>query len=122
MTYQEDPDSSFTHDGVEYALNPVLKLVRGRKVYAVPMRHMQWNIEHAQYDEERVATAVLGYPLIVVVDKRFNRPTGYVVLDGTHRLIKAHRAGRAAVSCVFVTLTEIEAFAKPKPTTAWSNW
>lgn len=108
-TYQEGI-STFTHDGKGYDLNGIFKLIANRTTIDVKLKDLEWNLKHAKVSESRVRNANPEYPIIIVTDDRFNRPTGYVVIDGTHRLVKAKRIGLSTVAAYLLTLDEIEPY------------
>lgn len=104
--YQEENSSSFTHDGVKYYLNPILEKAQRIKVTQLKLKDLAWNIENARFEEDRVRKADYSYPLVVLSTVKW----GYVVIDGTHRLIKAHRNGKKNIDAYVLKETDITPF------------
>lgn len=82
--YQEEEESSFTHDGKTYLLNPILKRAHELPVKQMRMKELAWVLEHGEADPVRVASANTSIPLLVVLWEG-----KYVTIDGFHRLTKA---------------------------------
>lgn len=78
--YQEEPGGTFTHDGDEYSLNPLLKATDDYDVEDIPVDDLKWIID----SEEDFEYADTDVPILVTPweDK-------LVVIDGYHRLLKA---------------------------------
>lgn len=91
-TYQEGPNSTFTHLGNTYPLDPFLVAANDLPTEHVPMREVVWVLEHGTADPQRVAEADLKVPALAVEDPKW----GLVVIDGFHRLTKAKRQGKSA--------------------------
>ncbi len=75
----------FTHDGVRYDLDSALATATdaGR----VSVKDLQWLLEHAEPDPERLEKADLKAPILLANDRKGRR----TVVDGLHRLAKAVR-------------------------------
>lgn len=99
MSYQEGIHSTFTHNGTEYYVDALLRLVEGRDVSTVSLSKIDWILDLAEVSEERVSQADLSVPIIVLTTKRW----GLVVLDGTHRVAKAKREGVRELPALFLT-------------------
>lgn len=88
--YQEEPGGSFTHDGEEYSLNPLLKVTDEYPVKDIPVSDLKWIIdgELTQDDIKRRDDADTDVPILVTKweDK-------IAVIDGYHRLLKAVEDG-----------------------------
>jgi GNAT superfamily N-acetyltransferase len=93
MTYQEGKYSTFTHNGKEYPLDPFLKRAEKLHAKSVSMAKLEWNVQTAQPDPKRVATADINYPILYTIDPKW----GYVVVDGLHRLTKAYQMGKRSI-------------------------
>lgn len=93
MTYQEGKDSTFTHNGKEYYIDPFLKRAEHLPVKSVPMSRLEWNVLDCKPDPERVKTADINYPILYTIDPKW----GYVVVDGLHRLTKAYQMGKQSI-------------------------
>ena len=77
--YQEEPNSTVTHDGTEYNLNTLFKLVDKDPVAYFNVSDLKWILT-----EDRTSDADLEAPVLVTIwDHK------YVILDGGHRLRKA---------------------------------
>lgn len=84
--YQEEKDSTFTHNGVEYDLNKVLRLTKDTPIIDVDVQDLMWILDHDTPDVQRVQRADISKPILVV-----NQDGEKVVVDGLHRLAKAKR-------------------------------
>lgn len=93
MSYQEGKGSTFTHDGVEYPLDPFLARAAKLPVKQVRISDMKWNLDGMNLDAERVRRADTGVPILFTVDPQW----GVVVIDGTHRLAKAIQQGKYSI-------------------------
>lgn len=92
--YQEELDSTFTHEGVDYHLNTVLKAIKDLKLQPKPfsVKDLAWVLPHTSIDPERLDKANPNVPVIVAVSAK--RDT---VVDGGHRLQKAVNEGRSTI-------------------------
>lgn len=90
--YQEEPGSTFTHDGREYDLNYLLRCSRLFPITAVPVDELTWVLEYDSPNVHRLIAADLEAPVLVTLwnDK-------LVVLDGLHRMAKAMVMGRKTI-------------------------
>ena len=87
--YQEGPESTFTHKGKVYQLDPFLREAETLPTVKVEVSRLAWVSKYAQPDPERVRVADLKVPILFTVDREY----GYVVIDGFHRLTKAIKQG-----------------------------
>lgn len=87
--YQEEKGSNFTHDGKDYDLNKILRLVDKQEPIKVKVKDLEWEIEEelSASDDERVEDADLKAPILITKWK-----DQIVTVDGYHRLIKAVRS------------------------------
>lgn len=103
--YQEEKGSNFTHDGKDYDLNKILKLVDKQDEIEVKVDDLEWEIEEelSADDDERVKNADLNAPILVTKweDK-------LVTVDGYHRLIKAVRDGVKELPAKEVSKEQLE--------------
>lgn len=83
--YQEGKDSTFTHNGKTWPLDPFLKRAAKLPVRQIPLDRLKWNLQYGTADPDRVAKADLSVPILFTVDPKW----GYTVVDGFHRLTKA---------------------------------
>lgn len=87
--YQEEASSCFTHDGVLYSLNTVLRLVPEYPVVTVRVGELAWSVNPPTEDEKtRAEQTDLKHPVLVA-----NFGERLVTVDGYHRLIKAIQEG-----------------------------
>lgn len=110
-SYQEQDESTATHNGVEYYLNPIFELTHGRAVSDVAINKLDWILKYDSPKPYRVARADTAIPIIVVRDPSVGH-TGLVVLDGLHRLARAKQDGLKTIPVRLVTMKEIEPFKK----------
>lgn len=85
--YQEF-ESTFTHDGKEYELNPILAKAEKLPVKSLPVSLLKWVTQYGEADPKRVAKADLNVPVLVVIWQG-----KYTVIDGFHRLTRAIQEG-----------------------------
>lgn len=85
--YQEEADSTFTHNGKTYVLNDMLRRAKSLPVKDVPVMWIAWcaSEDKSKSDRERTDRADLDAPILYTVDPVY----GHVVLDGAHRTAKA---------------------------------
>jgi hypothetical protein len=90
--YQEEPGSSFTHNGKEYLLNPLIKFTEKYPIINIPVDLLKWVIKYDKptrdIDDVDITEPVLVHKM---EDGR------YTVIDGLHRLIKSIRLGRRTI-------------------------
>jgi len=87
--YQEQSDSTFTHDGKEYSINRLLRTVDRNEDRTFKVSDLDWIIDDSvDVDERRVKRADTSKPILVV-----SWEGKLVVVDGFHRLVKAKRKG-----------------------------
>lgn len=94
MSYQEGKDSTFTHNGVEYPLDPFIQRAAKQRVVQLRVKDIKWNLDGMNLDAERVRRADPSVPILFTVDPDY----GYVIIDGTHRLAKAVQQGKYSIS------------------------
>jgi len=85
MSYQEGKDSTFTHNGKEYPLDPFIQRAAKQRVVQLRVKDLKWNLDGISLNPMRVLHADTSVPILFTVDPQW----GYVVIDGTHRLAKA---------------------------------
>lgn len=97
--YQEERDSSVTHDGRRYSLNRLFRLTQNDPVIMVQVSDLVWlTTEGPSPDPTRVEKADLDAPILITL---WNHRL--VVLDGWHRLHKAMKVSRADLPARYVT-------------------
>lgn len=84
IAYREEASSSFTHNGVEYSVNRLLREIDPTTLEFVNVSDVEWVLQYSTPDPSRVQKADLHAP-IVVID--FNGRL--TCLDGLHRIAKA---------------------------------
>ena len=94
---------SFTHEGTEYDLDHALSLADKQPVTSTRVKDLAWVLRHGKADPERVRRADLSAPLLVSHTSD-GRPT---VVDGFHRLTKAHNEGVTSMPTRFVDRKEL---------------
>lgn len=80
--YQEEPGGSFTHDGEEYYLNPLLRHTEEYPVQDIPVSELEWITKDQEPEEFEYADTEVPILVTPWEDK-------IVVIDGYHRLLKA---------------------------------
>lgn len=94
--YSEEPGGTFTHDGSDYYLNPLLSITRNYPVNNFSIESLKWILD--DYDDGRdVEYADTSVPILVA---RWNDK--FVVIDGFHRLKKAIQNGMESIQGKFV--------------------
>ena len=94
--YSEEPGGTFTHDGEEYYLNPLLSITRNYPVNQFSIDSLKWILD--LYDDGKdVEYADISIPVLIT---RWNDK--FVVIDGYHRLKKALQQGLETIPGKFV--------------------
>lgn len=107
--YQEEQNSTVTHDGDDYSVNKLLQHTETLPITDIDVDQLKWNLESDKDsqgremfqngdDKRRIADADLTAPVLVV---RWNKKL--VVLDGVHRLSKAVKTKKATILARMVT-------------------
>ena len=96
--YQEESDSTFTHNGVEYYLNPILAKSRNILPKKVDISIFDWHKEYMDLDPARVTNADPTHPVLYVIDPKF----GPTIIDGSHRLQKLFNSSTKKILAVQV--------------------
>ena len=91
--YKEELGGTFTHDGDEYLLNPILRITDKFPIEHVPVSELEWIIDTVE-DFEYADTNV---PILVTPWEG-----KLVVIDGYHRLLKAVSTGLNALPAKMV--------------------
>ena len=101
--YQEEKDSTFTHDDIEYSVNKLLKETQDMEAEEYDVKELKWILKETETEEERVKEAKLKYPIIIIKweDK-------LVVLDGAHRLQKAVDLDHKTIKAIKITKKLLE--------------
>lgn len=87
--YQEDADSSFTHDGKTYLLNPILAKANKLPAVSLDLKELEWLVDDSvEEDNDRIEKADYQFPILVTRYKN-----KWVTIDGWHRFLKARRDG-----------------------------
>jgi hypothetical protein len=101
--YQEELGSSFTSYGHEYDLNALLIATEYLPIDLIAVKFLNWVFEFDTPHPERVATADLRYPILVV-----DYDGTLVAVDGLHRLAKADMEGIHYIKCKMVPIDMLE--------------
>lgn len=64
--YQEEKGSSFTHNGEEYNLNKLLKIIDKFKPRKFKVSDFDWILPYSEYEFDRIEKANPKVPIIVV--------------------------------------------------------
>lgn len=88
--YKEGPESTYTHNGKTATVDSLIAAAKNVPTVSVPIPEMEWALEDAKINPDRLKAADLKHPLIATMHA--GRVT---VLDGTHRLAKAVNEGRS---------------------------
>lgn len=104
--YQEGPDSTFGHNGVQYRLDPLFAATRRKLTRSIPIHKLDWVLEHVKLDPDRVDAADCLYPALAYFDDNLDSGR-WVIVDGVHRLAKAVRTGRRFLNVKYVTQAEL---------------
>lgn len=103
--YQEEVDSSVTHQGFTYKLNPLLRLGAMQPTDYLHVSAMAWFLtpeRRATLEPRRIAKADLKAPLLVM--RHHNK---IIPLDGIHRLAKGMDAQRLMLPCKVLSLSDL---------------
>ena len=96
--YREEPGGTFTHDGVEYWLNPVLALSDRFEVMQIPVEELSWILEYLDDDDVRDDKDIdVTAPVLIA---KYNDT--FAVIDGIHRLEKAVRLGLNTIPAKYI--------------------
>lgn len=90
--YSEGPMSLVTHNGILYKLDYMFELSADLPVTLIPLDDLRWQVQNLQADEARVNKTDIKVPIIVTPQNG-----QYIILDGTHRVLKALKAGEKSV-------------------------
>lgn len=87
--YQEEPGGYFTHDGIDYLLNPLLKFTDKLPIEEIDIDELSWVITDPNEESDYADITV---PVLVA---HWNNKL--VVIDGYHRLLKSARLGKKTI-------------------------
>jgi len=93
--YQEEPGGTFTHDGIDYWLNPLFKFTANTPVQEINIDELSWVVTDP---EEESSYADINTPVLVThwQDK-------LVVIDGYHRLLKSMKLGKKTIPAKIIS-------------------
>jgi hypothetical protein len=95
--YQEESNSSVTHNGQRYNLNKLFTIIDKFQTRTFKVEDLVWVLKYSKPDAKRVHEADLSTPIVVTYfDKKL------VVIDGLHRLCKAVEQGVVELEGKFV--------------------
>jgi hypothetical protein len=95
--YQEEDDSSVTHNGQRYNLNKLLSITENFKTRPFKVDELKWILKYDKPDPKRMEEADTSVPIIVTYSNK-----KLVVIDGLHRLCKAIEKGLTHIEGKFV--------------------
>lgn len=101
--YQEGKDSTFTHEGVDYLVDDLLKITEKLKPESMDINKLDWILDETVVQKDRVSKSDLSYPIIVLKSKKW----GYVVLDGVHRLALAKEMNNKTIQIKLITENQL---------------
>ncbi len=105
--YREHADSTFTHLGEEYYLNPLLALTEDRAIQQVDVKDLRWVLDYDTSKPDRKAAADSSVPVLVVKEPQ-HKEQALTVVDGLHRLAKAIDEGKTHIPARFITSSELQ--------------
>jgi hypothetical protein len=118
--YQEEADSTFTHNGAEYSLNRLLSITEAAPIEMVPVNQLAWVLAYDSPEQARVDRADTTAPILVTFMQEptvvsvgrgkvtITVPQGQkVVLDGLHRLARAMQDGIQVLPARMVTPAQL---------------
>lgn len=88
----------FTHEGLVYRVDDLLKQTKGLPVKDFPLTKLVWMVDETSTNKERVKAADLKYPVLVTE----YAPGKFVTLDGFHRVTKAVESGQSEIKAILV--------------------
>ncbi len=97
--YQENKDSTATHNKKLYNLNILFKLAHDRTPIQILIDELVWVLPYTTTFKKRVDDADLTKPILVFKDPKY----GLTVIDGAHRLTKAHGLGNKYMLAIMLT-------------------
>lgn len=103
QVYQEESDSTLTHEGRQYNLNQLLKDAHDRPTKRMKVSELAWVLDHTTVEEERIDKADPSAPVLVTESDGKK-----VVIDGAHRLAKAKRQGKRTIPARLVTQDDLD--------------
>lgn len=92
--YQEEPGGYFTHDNVDYWLNPLLKFTKDIPIEEINVGDLSWIITDPNEESEY---ADISAPILVT-----KWQGKLVVIDGYHRLLKSVKLRKKTISAKMV--------------------
>ncbi|KAB3419313.1 hypothetical protein F9Z84_07375 [Escherichia coli] len=101
--YREGKDSTFTHEGIDYLVDDLLKVTEKLKPENMDLNKLDWILDETTVHKDRVAKADLSFPIVVLKSKKW----GYVVLDGVHRLALAKEMNNKTIQIKLITENQL---------------
>ena len=92
-SYQEEPTSTYTHDGKTYNVNAMLRQAEGLPIEQLLVSDLAWILPHTTVQPERVTMANVSLPILATPWRG-----RLVVVDGAHRLARAVQLGMSTLS------------------------
>lgn len=97
--YQEETGGTFTHDGKDYWLNPLLSQTRNFPIIDVPISMLDWILEYHKDDGRDFKGEEIDISAPILIAKYEDT---FAVIDGIHRLMKSKYLGRKTIPARFV--------------------
>lgn len=97
--YQEETGGTFTSDGKEYWLNPLLSVTRNFPIIDMPVSELEWIIEYHKEDGRDFKGEDIDLSSPILIAKYEDK---FAVIDGIHRLLKAVYLGRKTIPARYV--------------------
>lgn len=115
--YTEGPMSLVMHQGILYKLDVLFAYTKDLPTTILNVQDLKWQVESIQGDEARMKKADVAVPIIV-----HPQNGKYIVLDGTHRLLKAIKSGAKTIPAKIV-FEDVLAFARmgSGPNVPWAS-
>lgn len=95
--YTEGPMSLVMHQGILYKLDVLFQYSKDLPVTMLPVADLRWQVENVKADDARMKKADTKVAILV-----HPQNGKYIVLDGTHRLLKAIKAGEKSIPAKIV--------------------
>lgn len=97
--YREEAGGTFTHDGKEYWLNPLLSHTRNFPVIDVPVSILDWILEYHTEDGRDYKGDDIDISVPILIAKYEDK---FAVIDGIHRLMKSIYLGKKTIPARYV--------------------
>lgn len=103
--YQEEHNSTATHNGKQYNLNILFARTHAKQTVMIPISDLVWVLAYTHLNGNRIKNADIHAPLLVYNDPKY----GLTAIDGAHRLSKAYVLGVDQLPAKMVTDQDLKA-------------